>query len=178
MSACERLRPQACLPVISDRSHPPCSIAILENLGIPRRGFLCDGRLSVGDSKTGADCQGGELIDGVAAGAPVGELVFVEAYGHARMPFAGIRADHRAGIEPAAIDAHRAAEAAADLEGGLDDGVAREAWKDRLEPCDFPGRTAAGIPFLLVVRFQMRGLSVLYGIPEAGVPSRRLALPF
>jgi hypothetical protein len=39
------------------------------------------------------------------------------------MPFAGFRPDHRGGIEFTAIDAHRAAEAAADLERGLDDGV-------------------------------------------------------
>jgi hypothetical protein len=47
--------------------------------------------LSVGDREAGADCQGGELIDRVAAGAPVGKLLFVEALGHARMPFAAYR---------------------------------------------------------------------------------------
>jgi hypothetical protein len=46
----------------------------------------------------------------------------------------------------AAIDAHRAAEAAANLEGRLDDGVAGEARRDRLEIGDFLGRA---IPFLL-----------------------------
>src|SRR5438105_5849740 len=55
-----------------------------------------------------------------AAGAPVRKLLFVEALGHTRVPFAGYRADHRAGVELAAIDAHRAAEAAADLERRLD----------------------------------------------------------
>jgi hypothetical protein len=37
-------------------------------------------------------------------------------------PSAQVRPDHRAGVEFAAIDAHRAAEAAADLECRLDDG--------------------------------------------------------
>jgi hypothetical protein len=39
------------------------------------------------------------------------------------VPFAEDRPDHRAGVELAAIDAQRAAEAAADLERRLDDGV-------------------------------------------------------
>jgi hypothetical protein len=56
----------------------------------------------------------------------------------------GFRPDHRAGIELAAVDAHRAAETAADLEGGFDDRVAREARRDRFEIGDFPGRIAAG----------------------------------
>jgi hypothetical protein len=47
------------------------------------------------------------------------------------------------GVEPAAIDAHRATEAAADLERRLDDGVAREARWDRFEIRDFAGRAAA-----------------------------------
>jgi hypothetical protein len=46
---------------------------------------------------------------------------------------AGFRPDHRARVELAAIDAHRAATAAADLERLLDDGVAREARQNRLE---------------------------------------------
>jgi|ERR1700722_567041 len=96
----------------------------------------------VGDGEARADGQGGELIDGIAAGAPVRQLLVVEPLGHARMPFAGIRPDHRPGIELAAIDPHRATEAAADLEGGFDDRVAREARRDRFELGDFPGRTA------------------------------------
>jgi len=64
----------------------------------------------VGDREARADGQGSELIDRVAAGAPVRQLLFVETLGHARVPFAGFRPDHRAGIELAAIDAHRAAE--------------------------------------------------------------------
>ena len=82
--------------------------------------------LCVGDREARADCQCGELIDRVAASAPVRKLLFVEALGHRRLPFAGYRPDHRAGVELAAIDAHRAAEAEAYLERRLDDGVARE----------------------------------------------------
>jgi hypothetical protein len=37
-------------------------------------------------------------------------------------------------FEPPAIDAHRAAETPADLEGGFDDSVAGEARSDRLDP--------------------------------------------
>src|SRR6266478_4778567 len=85
-----------------------------------------------------------ELIDRIASGAPVRKLRFVEALGHTRVPFAGYRPDHRAGVELATIDPHRAAEAAADLEGRLDDGVAREARQDRFEIGDFAGRGAAG----------------------------------
>src|SRR5712691_11479403 len=100
--------------------------------------------LCVGDREARADCQRGELIDRIAARAPVRKLFFVELLGHARVPFAGYRPDHRAGVELAAIDAHRAAEAAADIERRLDDGVAREARRDRLEIRDFAGRAAAG----------------------------------
>ena len=87
--------------------------------------------LRVGDREARADCQYGELIDRIAASAPVCKFLFVEALGHMWVPLAGYRPDHRAGIELSAIDAHRAAEAAADLERRLDDGVAREA---RQEP--------------------------------------------
>jgi hypothetical protein len=44
-----------------------------------------------------------------------------------------------AGVELAPIDAHRAAEAAADLERRLDDGVAREARRDRFEQVTLRG---------------------------------------
>jgi hypothetical protein len=37
------------------------------------------------------------------ATAPVRKLVFVEALGHTRVPFAGYRPDHRAGVELAAV---------------------------------------------------------------------------
>src|SRR5215469_15488767 len=73
---------------------------------LPRRGFSLscnfDGGLPVRHRETGADGQSSELIDRVASGAPVRELVLSEALGHARMPFARVRADHRAGIDPAA----------------------------------------------------------------------------
>jgi hypothetical protein len=125
------------------------------------------GRLSVGDRKPGADRQGGELIDRVAAGTPIRKLLFVEPRRHTRMPFAGVRADHRAGIELPAVDAHRAAEAAANLESGLDHGVTRQARGDRLEISDLRGGLRRAIPFLLV-RSRVGGLmSVLYGIAKA-----------
>ena len=77
--------------------------------------------LCIGDREARADCQCGELIDRITAGAPVRKLLFVEALGHTRVPFAGYRPDHRAGVELATINAHRATEAAADLERRLDD---------------------------------------------------------
>ena len=52
------------------------------------------------------------------------ELVFVEALGHARLPLAAYRLDHRVRVELTAIDPHPAAEAAADIEGGFDNDVA------------------------------------------------------
>jgi hypothetical protein len=94
--------------------------------------------------KARADCQCGELIDRIAPSAPVRKLLFIELLGHARVPFSGYWPDHCAGVKLTTIDAHRAAEAAADLEGRLDDGVAREARQDRLEIRDFPGRDAGG----------------------------------
>src|SRR6266446_9681352 len=106
-----------------------------------RRRFMLG--LRVGYREARADCQCGELIDRIAARAPVRKLLFVEALGHTRVPFAGYRPDHRAGVELATIDAHRATEAAADLERRLDDGVAREARQNRFEIGDFPGRAAA-----------------------------------
>jgi hypothetical protein len=71
--------------------------------------------LCVGDRESRADGQGGQLIDRIAARAPVRKLLAVEAFWDARVPLAGYRPDQRAGVELAAIDAHRAAEAAADL---------------------------------------------------------------
>ena len=44
----------------------------------------------VRDREARADGQGRELIDGVAAGAPVRQLLLVEPLGHARVPFAGV----------------------------------------------------------------------------------------
>ena len=69
--------------------------------------------LCVGDREARPDCQCGELIDRIAASAPVRKLLFVEALGQTRVPFAGYRPDHRAGVELATIDADRAGEAAA-----------------------------------------------------------------
>jgi len=100
--------------------------------------------LSVGDREARADRKCGKLIDRIAAGAPVRKLLFIEALGHTRVPFAGYRPDHRAGVELATIDAHRAAETAADLERRLDDGVARQARRDWFEIGDFAQRAAAG----------------------------------
>ena len=42
--------------------------------------------LCVSDREARADSQGGELIDRVAAGAPVGKLLVAEALRHARVP--------------------------------------------------------------------------------------------
>jgi hypothetical protein len=54
--------------------------------------------------------QRGELIDGVAARAAVRKLFLIKPLGHARLRFAGVRADHRSAIELAAIDATTAAD--------------------------------------------------------------------
>jgi hypothetical protein len=109
-------------------------------------------RLGVSHREARADCQCSELIDRIAAGAPIGKLLFIESLGHVRVPFARDLPDHRAGIELATIDAHRAAEAAPDIKGRLDNRVAGEARQDRFEIGDFPGRAAAGhsVSFSLV----------------------------
>ena len=71
-------------------------------------------------------------------GAPVGGRRQQRAHSRATDPqkprrlTRDVRPDHRGGIEFAAIDAHRAPEAAADLERGLDDAAAGEARRDRL----------------------------------------------
>ena len=96
--------------------------ALRPRIRVPRRDYLTTARHKsfdwlglLYDRQARADGQRGELIDYIAAGAPVRQLL-----GHARVSFAGFRPDHRAGIKLAAIDAHRAAEAAADLEGRLE----------------------------------------------------------
>ena len=160
---------------------PPRWSSRLETPASPRRGFSFGERhpaafmpgLCVGDREARADCQCGELIDRIAAGAPVRELLVVEAFGHARVPFAGHRPHHRAGVELAAIDAHRAAEAAADLERRLDDGVAREARRDRFEIRDFTGGLRRAIPFLLVRSGGVRKVlhSMRKTVPPALIPS-------
>src|SRR6476620_5044593 len=78
----------------------PAGVSLLASgIPLPFMPGLC-----VGDRKARADCQCGDLIDRIAAGAPVRKLVFVEALGHARVPLLGHRPDHRAGVELAAID--------------------------------------------------------------------------
>ena len=49
------------------------------------------------------------------------------------MPFTGYRPDYRIGVELTAIDAHRAAEAVADIKCQLDDRIACEARQDWFE---------------------------------------------
>jgi hypothetical protein len=68
-----------------------------------------------------------------------------------RLPLAEYRLDHRAGIDLTAIDAHRAAEAAADSKGRLEDRVSRKARRDRFEIRDLAGRAAAGHSGVLLV---------------------------
>ena len=80
------------------------------------------------------------------------------------MPFAGVGTDYRAGVEPAAIDAHGAAKTPANLEGGLDDGVAGKARSDRLEIGDFPGRTAARHSVPPRRSASEREIPILYGM--------------
>src|SRR5437763_5131565 len=122
--------------------------------------------LSVSHRQARADSQRGELVDRVAAGPPIGKFLVIEALGHVGVPLAGFRPNHRAGVELAAIDPHRTPEAAADVERGLDDGVAGEAWRDRLEIGDFTGRDAVGhsVPPRRSVRAQ--GLN-LYGMERS-----------
>jgi hypothetical protein len=123
------------------------SIVRLENPGLPRRGFPFPlPGLGVGDREARADGQYGELIDRIAAGAPVRKLLFVEALGHTRVPFAGDRPDHRAGVELATIDAHRAAEAVADLKRRFDDRVARETRRNRTSPANRGPRVRILLP--------------------------------
>jgi len=127
-------------------------------------------RSHVGDREARADGEGGELIERIAARAPVRQLLLVELLGHPRVPFAGYRPDHRAGIEFAAMDAHRAAEAAADLERGLNDGVASRRGTTGSKYVTFRGGLRWAIPFLLVR--SGREISVLYGMPLPGSSGR------
>src|SRR5437660_9750792 len=94
--------------------------------------------------------------------APVRELLVVEALGHVRVPLAGDGPDPRAGVEPAAIDAHRAAEAAADLERRLDDGVAGRGGTGSKYVTLRDGLRRA-IPFLLARSGRCARASILYG---------------
>ena len=90
------------------------------------------------------------MINRITAGAPLRQLFLIEAVRHVRMPLAGYWSDYRIRIELAAIDAHRAAEAAANVKCRLDDCIACEARQDWFEIGDFPGQAAA-IPCLLVL---------------------------
>jgi len=138
---------------------PPRSSA--ESPGPPRRGFQfgggasprvrspdnttrCMSRSRVGGREARADGERGKLIECIAARASVSQLHLVKLLGHARVPFAGDCPDHRVRIKFAAIDAHRAAEAAANIERRLSDGVARQARQNRLEIGDPARRAAAG----------------------------------
>jgi hypothetical protein len=46
--------------------------------------------LSVGDREARADCESGELIDCVAAGAPIRKLLFIKALRHTRVPLGSL----------------------------------------------------------------------------------------
>ena len=73
--------PRLCLlPFRRSIAIPPARSSILENPGSPSRSFLFDGRLSIGDGEAGADGQGSELVDRVAAGTR--QLLLVEELGH------------------------------------------------------------------------------------------------
>jgi hypothetical protein len=84
---------------------PPIPIVRLQNPGLPPPGFSFGGCCGsgLGDRDARADRESGELIDGGAAGAPIRKLIFIELRRHMRMPFAGYRPHHRAGVELAAI---------------------------------------------------------------------------
>jgi hypothetical protein len=46
--------------------------------------------LCVGDREARADRQRGELIDRIAAGAPIRKLLFIELFGHTRLPTSNV----------------------------------------------------------------------------------------
>src|SRR6266404_3078680 len=90
-----------------------------ENIPVTSAAKTCEAHLNgrlclcVGDHEARADCQCSELIDGIAAGAPVRKLFFVETFRHSWAPLAGYWPDHSAWVELAAIDPHCVAEEAA-----------------------------------------------------------------
>jgi hypothetical protein len=49
--------------------------------------------LPVGNRETRYSCMPGQLIDGVAAGPPVGKFLVIEALRHMRLPFVANRLD-------------------------------------------------------------------------------------
>jgi hypothetical protein len=71
---------------------------------------------TIGDRKTCADCQCGELIGGIAANPSISKLFLVKALEDVRMPFAGYWPDHRSRIDLTTINANCAAEASFDVE--------------------------------------------------------------
>src|SRR5215469_13327951 len=60
--------------------------------------------LRVGNREPRPDRQRRQLVNRIPSGAPVGELLFVEALGHPRVPFAGVGPDDHARVEPTTVD--------------------------------------------------------------------------
>jgi hypothetical protein len=96
---------------------------------------------------------------------------------HETGSFSRIRTDPRS-CTPSAISQgrepsfpHRALEAAADFERGLDDGVARQTWRHRLEIGDFAGRRLRLIPVLLVRSRLDAGDRLFYADKRSGLPA-------
>ena len=121
---------------------PQCRSSIWpENPGVPPPGFSFS-RGPVRPRRPRGACRwSGRRADRPPRGPrAVGKLFLVELRGHMRLPFAGHRPGSPRRVKLAAIDPHRATEAAADLECRLDDGVACQARRDRLEIGDFAGR--------------------------------------
>jgi hypothetical protein len=107
--------------------------------------------LYVGDRQARTDGQRGELINRIAAGLPIREFIFIKGFRHVRVPFPGHRPDHDAGLELPAIDAHRTAEAAADVKRRFDDGVTRaRRGGTGSKYVTLRGGRRRAIPFLLV----------------------------
>jgi hypothetical protein len=69
---------------------------------------------------------------------------------------------HRGGIKLATMDAHRATEAAADIERRFDNGVARETRRHRFEIHDFRGGRRRAIRILLVRSAAVRQVLKFY----------------
>jgi hypothetical protein len=73
-----------------------------------RHGIGVRSLLRVDHREARADCQCGELIDGIAARRAISvSSSSSEALRHTRVPFARFRPDHRAGVELTGIDTHR-----------------------------------------------------------------------
>jgi predicted RNA binding protein YcfA (HicA-like mRNA interferase family) len=98
-----------------DRTHSPQNLTAFSLPVAAQHRQLHLLSLCIGDRVARADGHRGELIDRTMAGTPVRKFLVIEALGYVRPPFAGDWPDHRAGVDLATIDAHRAAEAAAGL---------------------------------------------------------------